>query len=86
MHELSLADLEKCLLSRWPRVVADAADTSIVGVARLRGTAVPSAASPGAVAADSADARVGRLARNRAATIPTLAAMKGLLSAQILNQ
>lgn len=55
-------------------MVADAADTSIVGIARLRSAATPTTASPGAVLAVSARARVGRLAWRRTAAVPTLAA------------
>lgn len=66
-------------------VVADAIDTSIIRVTRLRCAAIPAAASPAAVFAVSSNARVSRLARNGTAAIPTLATTKIQLSARSFN-
>jgi hypothetical protein len=73
LRETTPVDSEKPLLSCRPRVVADTVDASIVSVARLRRTAIPTTASPGAVAAVSANTRVSRLAWNGTAAVPTLA-------------
>lgn len=52
--------------------MADAADTSVVRIARLRIRTVPASTAPCAGSAVTSLARVGGLTRNRAATIPAL--------------